>query len=267
LALAFGTCLEQGRGCVRRLAMPGIWLGFIGAFVVLPAAAAEKRLMTVSDLDRIKTVGRPDVDPGGSWIAYSIAEVDAAADKNVSHIWMTSWDGARMVQLTSRKGESETTPRWSPDGRFLAFISARDDEKERDQLWLLDRAGGEAKRPTELNGSVVDYAWSPNGKQIALIVLDPNPDEEADAAAQAPQPATVKPGETQGPQTSPEQPRAADELAASTAKKDEKRPKPIVIDRFQFKTRHRRLSRQAAPAARAFGSCERQGPQTDLRRL
>lgn len=213
----------------------GIWFGLIAAALAFPASAAEKRLMRVSDLDRFKTVGRPAVDPGGNWVAYSIAEIDADADKNVSHIWMTSWDGSRTVQLTSRKGESETSPRWSPDGRFLAFISSRGDEKERDQLWLLDRTGGEAKRPAEINGSVVDYAWSPNGKQIAVILLDPDVDEAVNAAAQATLPSPIKPGETPAPHASPEESRATDVPTAAGAKKDDKRPKPIVIDRFRFK--------------------------------
>ena len=209
--------------------------GLVAATIAFPASAADKRLMRVSDLDLLKTVGRPAVDPSGNWVAYSVGEIDAASDKNFGHIWMTSWDGSRTVQLTNRKGESESSPRWSPDGRFLAFISSRDDEKERDQLWLLDRTGGEAKRPAEINGSVVDYAWSPNGKQIAVILLDPDPDEAANAAAQTTLASPPKPGDPQAPQTSPEQPRAADSPPAATAKKDEKKPKPIVIDRFQFK--------------------------------
>lgn len=128
---------------------------------------------------------------------------------------MTSWDGSRTLQLTNRKNESETTPRWSPDGHYLAFISSREDKNERDQLWLLDRTGGEARQLTQVEGSVVDYAWSPDGKSIALVLLDPDPDDP--------------PGDEK--------------------KNDETPPKPIVIDRFQFKqdidgylgVRHQRL--------------------------
>ena len=73
-------------------------------------------------------------------------------------------------------------PRWSGDGRYLAFISLRGEDDERDQLWLLERIGGEAKRAAQIVGSVVDYAWSPSGKQIALVVLDPVRSRSADAA-------------------------------------------------------------------------------------
>ena len=183
-----------------------IIFGVLAAAAVLPASAADKRLMTVNDLALLKTVSAPAIDPAGDWVAYSVTEVDAEGDKTFSHIWMTSWDGARTVQVTSRKGESESSPRWSTDGRYLAFISARSDEKERDQLWLLDRSGGEAKRPAEIDGSVIDYAWSPNGKEIALIVLDPDRDEAANAAAQATLQPPQKPGEPNIDTTSPEQP-------------------------------------------------------------
>ena len=64
---------------------------------------------------------------------------------------MTSWDGRETVRLTSGK-DSESTPRWSPDGRFLAFLSSRRDENETSQLWLLPRGGGEAEKITELPG-------------------------------------------------------------------------------------------------------------------
>ncbi len=212
-----------------------IIFGVLAAAAVVPASAADKRLMTVNDLSLLKTVSSPAIDPSGDWVAYSVNEVDAEADKAFSHIWMTSWDGARTVQLTSRKGESESLPRWSSDGRYLAFISARNDEKERDQLWLLDRSGGEAKRPAQVDGSVIDYAWSPNGKQIALIVLDADPDEEANAAAKAILNSPQKPGEPNIDTTSPEQPKSADTASSVNADKDKEKPKPIVIDRYQFK--------------------------------
>ena len=86
---------------------------------------------------------------------------------------MSSWDGTRSVRLT-RTAEQEHTPRWSPDGRYLAFLSSRDDPREVDQVWLLDRSGGEAERVTDLPGGVSDYAWSPDGSRLALIAADPD---------------------------------------------------------------------------------------------
>ena len=170
------------------------------AAFVLVAQPAAARPIAISDINNIRDVSAPDVDPAGNWVAYEVSSVDPKADKSFSHIWMTSFDGARTVQLTNRDKESESTPRFSPDGRYLAFISSRTDKHDNDQLWLLDRTGGEARPLTKLDGSVIDYAWSPSGKQIALVVLDPDPADKDEA---------------KGDEDVP--------------------PKPIVIDRFQFK--------------------------------
>ena len=165
-------------------------------------APAEARRLTLDDLAKLRGVDSPAIDPSGNWVAYTVKTVDPKADKNITHVWMSAWDGGRSVQLTNRPKESEATPRWSPDGGSLAFISSRDDKHERDQLWLLNRTGGEAQPAAELAGSVIDYAWSPDSKQIALVLLDPDPNQ----------------------------------VAAGDAKGDDaKPPKPIVIDRFQFK--------------------------------
>ncbi len=167
------------------------------------ADPAPRRPLSMGDLDRLKVVRDPQVSPDGAWVAYTVTSVDLAADKDDADVWMVSWDGARRVRLTSSP-ESETKPRFSPDGRYLSFLSPRGGkaEKESAQVFLLDRAGGEAQRATEVEGGVSDYAWSPDGKKLVLVVEDPDPE--------------VK--------------RAAE------AKGDQKpKPKPIVIDRYRFK--------------------------------
>ncbi len=92
---------------------------------------------------------------------------------------MSSWDGKRSVRLTRTQAPREHAPRWSPNGRYLAFLSSRDDPREVEQVWLLDRNGGEAERLTDLPGGVSDYAWSPDGTRLALIASDPDPDRPA----------------------------------------------------------------------------------------
>jgi dipeptidyl aminopeptidase/acylaminoacyl peptidase len=183
------------------------------------------------DLARVATVGDPQVDPKGQWVAYTVATTDVAADKGVSHLWLASWDGKTQVQLTSRASESESIPRFSPDGRWIAFVSSRGDEDEQDRLWLMDRSGGEGMLLPGISGSVVDIAWAPDSKSIALIVEDPDPDEKANAAAQAELPPATKPGTATAPAPEPAPPAATAETKADGKKK----PMPIVIDRFQFK--------------------------------
>lgn len=155
------------------------------------------RALRVGDLYRLRDVRDPQLSPDGDWVAYTVATIDSAKDKTDTDVWMTSWDGAQTIRLTSSP-ESEGTPRWSPDGRWLAFLSGRQEGKGA-QLWLLDRRGGEAQRVTQVKGGVSGYAWSPDGSRIALVV-----DEETDSIARA-----------------------------DTA--EHKTPKPIVIDRYQFK--------------------------------
>ncbi len=181
---------------VRFLAVLAVSLASTG----LASTAQAKRPMVPSDLAKIAEVADPQIDPKGEWIAYTVKTVNAEKDKSETHLWMVSWDDKQSVQLTNRKGESEGTPRFSPDGRSLAFISGRTDDDENGQLWLMNRAGGEAAMLPGIKGSVDDLAWSPDSKSIALIVTDADPEPAKDAT------------------------------------EDEKdRPKPIVIDRYYFK--------------------------------
>lgn len=169
----------------------------------LAADPPARRLLALADLDRVLGVADPQVSPDGQWVAYTVTKVDVAADKDDADVWMTSWDGARSVRLTSSP-DGEEKPRFSPDGRYLSFLSARGSKKDDEiaQLWLLDRAGGEAERVSEVEGGIDDYAWAPDGKRLVLVMTDPD--------------AEVK--------------RAAE------AKGDKKpKPKPIVIDRYHFK--------------------------------
>ena len=130
--------------------------------------------------------------------------VDTAEDRGDTDLWMASWDGSENRRLTSGK-ESESSPRWSPDGRRLAFLSSRGDENGSSQLWLLPRAGGEAEQVTELPEGVDDYAWAPDGKRLVLVVTDSDPEDK----------------DGQG--------------GRRNGKKKKKTKKPIVVDRYQFK--------------------------------
>jgi len=163
-------------------------------------AGQSQRKIELNDVFRIRTVSDPQISPDGAWVAYTVSAADTAEDKANSDIWMVSWDGTRQVRLTSSKA-NERAPRWSPDGRYLGFLSERDDAREVEQLWLLDRTGGEADRITDLPGGVSDYAWAPDGKRLALIVSDPDPDSSAS-----------------DPDSS-----------------HQTTPKPIVVTRYQFK--------------------------------
>ena len=142
---------------------------------VASGARVTRRALRPGDYYRLKRVSDPQVSPEGDWVSYVVSSADSAKDKSDSDIWMVRWDGSRSIRLTSSP-ENETRPRWSPDGRYLAFSSSRQNAKG-GQIWLLDRAGGEAEKLTDIKGGVAEWSWAPDGKRIAMILQDPDPAE------------------------------------------------------------------------------------------
>lgn len=161
------------------------WFGYVCHVAVLSTvfcsstvaaqAAEERRPLALADLAKQRGVGDPQVSPDGRWIAYTVSTIDAEKDKRDTDLWMVGWDGADRVRLTSTPENSESKPRWSPDGRYLAFLAKRGDDDEKklgSQVWLLDRRGGEALKLTSIKGGVSSYAWSPDGKRLVLVIND-----------------------------------------------------------------------------------------------
>jgi len=180
------------------VALLAFCFGFSSA---VPSLMAEetKRALSIDELFKLKTVGNPQVSPEGMWVAYTITEVDLEKDKSETRVWMTPVSGGDAIPMTV-KGSSASTPRWSPDGKYLSFLSSRKDGKT--QVWSLDRRGGEAQQLTEILQGVQGYEWSPDGTKLLLVLQDPKPED----------------------------------LEKDKDKKEKlKKPKPWVIDRLQFK--------------------------------
>lgn len=136
---------------------------------VVSAQTTASRVLKPSDIYKVVGVGSPRMSPDGQWIAYTVSQVDSVADSRSSDIYMVSPASKEVVQLTFTK-EGESAPEWSPDGKFLSFLAKRGTDATT-QIYILNRKGGEAKALTNLKkGSIIDYAWSPDGSKIALAI-------------------------------------------------------------------------------------------------
>ena len=156
------------------------------------------RNLIVDDYFRIYRVSDPQLNPDGKWVAFAVSTMDLEEDESESRIWMVPAEGGEAIPMTA-KGSSASRPRWSPDGKYLSFLAARDDDKS--QVWTLFRKGGDSVQFTEIAQGVKSYDWSPDGGKLLLTLQDP------------------KPGE----------------LEEDNGEDEEKTPKPWVIDRLQFK--------------------------------
>jgi len=142
--------------------------------------AQEKRILTPEDVVDIRSVADADVSPDGKRVAFVVTEPgdpskpDKARDDN---IWIVPADGSEPARLFAFSAKSENTPRWSPDGHRLAFLSNRGEDGQT-QIWLMHADGGEAEKLTSATAGVDSYKWSPDGRMIAFLARDAKTDEE-----------------------------------------------------------------------------------------
>jgi dipeptidyl aminopeptidase/acylaminoacyl peptidase len=141
------------------------------AATTLPAQ--ERRPLRIDDVDAIQDVSDVQLSADGRTVAWVVERIDRARDTVDADIWMMPVAGGEAIRLTTGKGR-ESSPRFSPDGRFLAFVAKREGKKKK-QVHLLDRRGGEAVALTELKGDLSGFAWSPDSRRLVLEVTDPDP--------------------------------------------------------------------------------------------
>lgn len=126
--------------------------------------AVVRRQFTVEDLLKIRRVADPQISPDGRLIAYTITDIDKTANRAITQIYLTSIDGNQTERLTEGEAPSHS-PRWSPDGKKLAFISTRDGSP---QIWTLDLSTRELRKITNISTGADGPLWSPDGRWIAF---------------------------------------------------------------------------------------------------
>src|SRR5947199_819411 len=139
-------------------------VSIISLFALAALVHAQERRFAIDDLLKVRRVSDPQVSPRGDSVAFTITDVDKVANKSTTQIYLVPLGGGEVRQLTNDE-HSSASPRWSPDGEKLAFVSARDGE---DQIWTIDVSNGTLKKITSLSTGAGGPVWSPDGKLLAF---------------------------------------------------------------------------------------------------
>lgn len=126
---------------------------------------ATRRGWLPEDFWELRSVGDPQVSPDGKAVAFVVGTPDEDKDKATTSIWVVPADGSRPARQFSA-GPEDGSPRWSPDGRYLAFVAKRG---ESPQVFVAPLKGGEARAITDAAHGAAQPAWSPDGRELAYV--------------------------------------------------------------------------------------------------
>jgi dipeptidyl aminopeptidase/acylaminoacyl peptidase len=138
------------------------------------ALSAAQRGITPEDYFAFETISDAHIAPDGKQVAYTVTTVDKVKNRRDSSIWIVAVDGHSAPRRLTAEAVSSSSPRWSPDGSRLAFLSARTtgaaaDDPPRTQIWMLALGGGEAQPLTHLKNGASAFQWSPDGKRLVAV--------------------------------------------------------------------------------------------------
>jgi dipeptidyl aminopeptidase/acylaminoacyl peptidase len=141
------------------------WASLAVLLSLVWSLADAGRPISPEDWFRFETVSDLQMAHDGSAVAYLVTRSERSTDDNSAQLWQVPWQGGTPQQLTH--GESVSSPRFSPDGRYLSFLSARPAAADA-QIWTVSRRDGTLRQISHVHGDIIDYAWSPDSKRIVL---------------------------------------------------------------------------------------------------
>src|SRR5229473_1547881 len=163
---------------------------------VVAAAAVKEHVMlrsiTIEDLYQFQQVSHPRISPDGQRVAFVVTTIDQGKQEYRSSIWIVSTDGGEAKRFTGGTANAHS-PSWSPDGRWLAFVTNREGElssqdaqeqkkqgKGKNQIWLIPGDGGEAEQLTFMPHGVSNPTWSPDSQRLVFSAVTGPLDEETE---------------------------------------------------------------------------------------
>jgi dipeptidyl aminopeptidase/acylaminoacyl peptidase len=172
-----------------------IFLCFLSSLII--NAQNTQQAITIDNLLALKKVSDVQISPDGKWVAYTVLENDLKKDKSLKRVYKIAIAGGDPIAITGREF-SASQPQWSSDNKYLSFLASKG-EDEKTQVWISNRLGGDAEVLTKIPQGVNEHIWSPTENKLLLVLTDPKPEE------------------------------------LTLSKEDDKKAKPYVIDRRQFK--------------------------------
>jgi dipeptidyl aminopeptidase/acylaminoacyl peptidase len=145
-------------------------------------SAQTRRPATFDDVLSVKAVQNATVSPDGQQVIYTVAHWEAEQDRmeRRTRVWKVATNGSSPARQITFGERSDGQPQWSPDGKFISFVSSRGNAEAKAQIYLLPADGGEAFKLTDAKENISSYVWAPDGTRIAYVATDPrSSDEEA----------------------------------------------------------------------------------------
>lgn len=149
-------------------------------------APAQTRPVTIDDVLALRAVAAPTISPDGTAVLFTVRQWkdgDGGKKDARTHLWRVPADGSAPARQITFGERGDAQPGWSPDGRYMSFVSSRgtqngNGQDPKAQVWVMRADGGESWPLTDAGESVEQYAWSPDSTRVAFTAMDPVPADE-----------------------------------------------------------------------------------------